>query len=163
MSRHRRGLLERLGIGPVAAEHECVDAEDPDDRLERALTGAGGVDVDIRVNFRPAPAAQRMPLGEHRPEAGAGSEDQLQAREQRAAANRVPAPPGSLQLGGVADDRRPPRRQALGQGMAGLGPGMDEDRLSRELGRQQQLRLAVPGQRGEQVRRRQLEADEAVI
>ena len=81
----------------------------------------------------------------------------------RAARERVPAPPGGLQLRGVADDRRPPVRQVAGEHAARLGAGVDEDRLAGELGGQQHARGPLPRERGEQVGGRQLEADEPVV
>ena len=76
-----------------------------------------------RVDRPRAAAPGGVPLVVHRGQAGTGREHHAQRRMGRADVGGVPRPPGGLQLGGVPDDRGPPRRQRGGVGIGASGPG----------------------------------------
>ena len=102
------------------------------------------VDEDVRVDVRPVPprATCRSWCTGASPAPAANT--QPQRREQRAAADGVPAPPGGLELRGVPDDRRPPRRQPTGQRAGQPGPGCTRTGLPASLRDPQDRRRALP-------------------
>ena len=81
----------RLAVRAVGAEHQRIDAEHPDQRVQGARTVAGRVHEQQRVERQLLAAAQHVPLVVERREPGAGAEHHPEPRERGAAGERLPA------------------------------------------------------------------------
>ena len=123
----RRGLGGvGLGVRAVRAVADDVDAEHPDDGVDRERAVGRRLDERERVDRRRLAAARAVALAVQRTEAGERGEADGQAGEALAAAVG-PRPPGGVELGDVRHDGRPPAGARRGV-LTACGAGVDEQR-----------------------------------